>query len=111
MGFAVLLQFIAGVICVAVAAFFGWAATWSAVIAALIAILPNAIFATYLAIAPKPAEYRFFVGEGILIAVALIAASLVWWRYGLQVQPLVYWVVLIIVLKAHNFGLLGTVKE
>ena len=111
MGFAVLLQFIAGVICVAVAAFFGWAATWSAVIAALIAILPNAIFATYLAIAPKPAVFGFFVGEGIKIAVALIAASLVWWRYGLQVQPLVYWVVLIIVLKAHNFGLLGTVKE
>ncbi len=111
MGFAVLLQFIVGLIVVVVSAFFGWQATWSAAAGALIAILPNAIFAAYLAVAPKPAEYRFFVGEGIKIVVALAAASLVWWRYGLQVQPFAYWVALIIVLKAHNFGLLRTVNE
>ena len=111
MGFAVFLQLIVGLVVVAVSAFFGFQALWSAAVGVLIAILPNALFAAYLALAPKPAEYRFFVGEGIKIVVALVAASLVWWRYGLQVQPLAYWVALIIVLKAHNFGLLRTVNE
>ena len=111
MGFAVLVQVIFAAIVVVVSAFFGQQALWSALVGSVIAILPNALFAAYLALAPKPAEYRFFVGEGIKIVVALVAASLVWWRYGLQVQPLAYWVALIIVLKAHNFGLLRTVNE
>lgn len=107
MKFAVLLQCVVALIIVAVCGFgFGQSAATSAVYASIIAIMPNALFALYLSLSPKPAEYRFFVGEGIKIVVALVAATVFWWKYGASVQPFAYWVALIMVLKAHNFGLL-----
>ena len=54
---------------------------------------------------------RFFVGEGVKILVAIVAAVIVWRQFGSQIQPIAYWAGLILVLKAHNFGLLRTVKE
>lgn len=111
MGFAVLIQVVFAVMVVAVAAFFGQQALWSALIGSVIAILPNAIFAVYLASSPTAAVYRFFVGEGVKILVAIVAAVIIWQQYGSQIQPIAYWAGLIVVLKAHNFGLLRTVKE
>lgn len=110
MGFAVLVQVIFAAIVVAVSAFFGQQALWSALIGSVIAILPNAIFALYLVSSPA-AVYRFFVGEGVKILVAIVAAVIVWRQFGSQIQPIAYWAGLILVLKAHNFGLLRTVKE
>ena len=52
-----------------------------------------------------------FVGEGVKILVAIVAAVIVWRQFGSQIQPIAYWAGLIVVLKAHNFGLLRTVKE
>jgi F0F1-type ATP synthase assembly protein I len=109
MKFAVVLQLCVAVVVVLISWLgFGSEAGKSALIASVVAIVPNALFALYLLLAPKPAEYRFFVGEGIKIVVALIAATMVWWKYGVYVQPLAYWLALIVVLKAHNFGLLRT---
>ena len=110
MGFAVLVQVIFAAIVVAVSAFFGQQALWSALIGSVIAILPNAIFALYLVSSPA-VVYRFFVGEGVKILVAIVAAVIVWRQFGSQIQPIAYWAGLIVVLKAHNFGLLRTVKE
>lgn len=111
MGFAVLVQFVFAIVVVVVSAFFGQKAMWSAALGSAIAILPNAIFAIYLASSPKAAVYRFFVGEGVKIFIAIAAAAVVWRQYGSQIQPFAYWAGLILVLKAHNFGLLRTVKE
>ncbi|MBS1174051.1 MAG: hypothetical protein H6R05_182 [Burkholderiaceae bacterium] len=111
MGFAIVLQLIFAIIVTAICSLFGIKAMWSALAGSLIAILPNAIFAVYLFASPKPAAYRFFVGEGIKIVIALVVAVVFWRQYGMQVQPFAYWVALIVVLKAHNFSLLRTVKE
>lgn len=111
MVFAVLVQLVFAVVVVAVSAVFGRQALISAMVGSVIAILPNAIFAVYLASSPRAVVYRFFVGEGVKILVAIVAAVLVWRLYGSQIQPIAYWVGLIVVLKAHNFGLLRTVKE
>lgn len=111
MGFAVLVQFIFAIVVVAVSAWFGQKAMWSALIGSVIAIVPNAVFAIYLASSPKAAVYRFFVGEGVKILIAIVAAVVVWRQYGAQIQPIAYWAGLVLVLKAHNFGLLRTVKE
>ena len=111
MGFAVLIQVIFAAAVVAVSAFFGQQALWSALIGSAIAILPNAVFALYLASSPTAVVYRFFVGEGVKILVAIVAAVVVWRQFGSQIQPIAYWAGLIVVLKAHNFGLLHTVKE
>lgn len=111
MVFAVLIQMVFAAIVIAVSAFFGQQALWSALIGSIIAILPNAIFAVYLASSPTAVVYRFFVGEGVKILVAIVAAVIVWRQYGAQIQPIAYWAGLIVVLKAHNFGLLRTVKE
>ena len=111
MGFAVLVQVIFAAIVVAVSAFFGQQALWSALIGSVIAILPNAVFALYLAASLTAVMYRFFVGEGVKILVAIVAAVIVWRQFGSQIQPIAYWAGLIVVLKAHNFGLLRTVKE
>ena len=111
MGFTIVLQFVFALVVTAVCALFGVTAMWSAMVGSLIAILPNAIFAIYLFASSKPAVYRFFVGEGIKVVIALVAAVIFWRQYGAQVQPFAYWVALIVVLKAHNFGLLRTVKE
>ena len=111
MGFAVLIQLVVALMVIVVSFAFGQQAAWSALAGAVIAILPNAIFAVYLASSPRAVVYRFFVGEGVKILVAIVAAVLVWRLYGSQIQPIAYWVGLIVVLKAHNFGLLRTVKE
>ena len=111
MGFAVLIQLVVALIVIVVSFAFGQQAAWSALAGAVIAILPNAIFAAYLALSPKPAVHRFFVGEGLKILMAIVAAVVVWRQYGSQIQPIAYWVSLVLVLKAHNFGLLRTVKE
>ena len=63
MGFTIVLQFVFALVVTAVCALFGVKAMWSAMVGSLIAILPNAIFAIYLFASPKPAVYRFFVGE------------------------------------------------
>lgn len=111
MGFAVLVQFVFAIVIAAVSAFFGEKAMWSALLGGAIAILPNLVFAIYLASSQKAAVYRFFVGEGVKIFIAIAAAAVVWQQYGSQIQPIAYWAGLILVLKAHNFGLLRTVKE
>ena len=111
MGFTIVLQFVFALIVIAICALFGVKAMWSAMVGSLIAILPNAIFAAYLFASRKPAVYRFFVGEGIKVVVALVVAVVFWRQYGAQVQPFAYWVALIVVLKTHNFVLLRSVKE
>ena len=74
MGFTIALQFVFALVVTAVCALFGVKAMWSAMVGSLIAILPNAIFAIYLFASSKPAVYRFFVGEGIKVVIALVAA-------------------------------------
>ena len=111
MGFTIALQFVFALVVTAVCALFGVKAMWSAMVGSLIAILPNAIFAIYLFASSKPAVYRFFVGDGIKVVIALVAAVLFWRQYGAPAQPFAYWVALIVVLKELNFRLLRTVKE
>lgn len=111
MGFAVLLQSLVLFVVLAVSALFGSGAVKSALAGGLIALLPNGLFAIYLWISARPAAYRFFVGEGIKIVVALVVSVVFWRQVGSRVLPLPYWLAFVLVLKAHNFALLRTVKE
>lgn len=111
MVFAVFAQLIVAFIVVAVSLFFSSSAAWSAAIGSGVAFLPNAVFAVYLVFSPTVAVHRFFVGEGIKILIAIVAAIFVWREFGSQIQPLAFWAGFILVLKAHSFGLLGTVNK
>jgi F0F1-type ATP synthase assembly protein I len=108
MYFAIALQFAFALLVVMVAAFFGSTAFYSALAGTVVVLVPNLIFALYLKMMGKPSLIRFFIGEMAKIAVVVLISVVVWRDYGSQVNALAYWAALIIVVKAHAFGLLRT---
>jgi hypothetical protein len=106
MWFAVALQAAFAVLAVGISAFFGVSAVYSAMAGAAVVLVPNLLFAMYLALSAQPSTTRFFVGEAVKVGMVLLLSLLVWRDYGSQIEPVAFWVALIVVLKASGLALL-----
>lgn len=106
MWFAVTLQAAFAVLTVGLSVFFGVAAACSAGAGAAAVLLPNLLFAMYLTMSARPSPVRFFVGEAVKVAMVLLISLVVWRDYGTQIEPVAFWVSLIVVLKASGLALL-----
>jgi F0F1-type ATP synthase assembly protein I len=104
----ILVQVTVGAFLILLGFFGGRAQFFGAVAGVLVALLPNVLFAVYLWVQSRKAVEvaRFYVGVGLkwLLSVALLVV--VWQQYGAQVSPLYFWLAYIVVLMAHNLGLL-----
>jgi hypothetical protein len=49
---------------------------------------------------------RLFIGEAVKIALILALSAYIWRRMGFEINVFAYATGLIVVIKAHNFGLL-----
>lgn len=110
MAFVIGMQVIGAFLVVLVALFFSRSAALSAALGAAVALLPNIIFALYLKFNGKPSVVRLMLGEAVKLALIFALSFFVWRRIDFTVQALPYWVALVVVLKAHNFGLLRATK-
>ena len=110
MAFVIGMQAVAGLFVVLIALFFGRSAGLSAALGAVVALLPNVIFALYLKFNGRPSVVRLMLGEAVKLALIFALSFFVWRRVDFAVQALPYWIALVVVLKAHNLGLLRATK-
>ena len=111
MAFVVGMQAICAALVVMVALLFSREAALSAAFGAVAVLVPNVLFATYLKLNGKPSVARLFAGEAIKLMLVLALSYTAWHVAEFKVNALSYWVALVVVLKAHNFGLLRTTKS
>ena len=110
MAFLIGMQIVGAFLVVAIALLFSQSAALSAALGAVVALLPNVIFALYLKFNGKPSVVRLMLGEVVKLALIFALSFFVWRRIDFAVQALPYWIALVVVLKAHNFGLLRATK-
>lgn len=110
MAFVVGVQALCAALVVAMAGFFGKDAALSAALGAVAVLLPNVLFAAYLKLNGHPSVARLFMGEAVKLMLVLALSYAAWHNVNFTVNALSYWVALVVVLKAHNFGLLRTTK-
>lgn len=106
MAFVIGIQAFCAAIVVLIAWLFGREMALSAALGSIVALLPNALFALYLKMNGRPSLVRLMLGEAVKLALVLALSFIVWRRIDFTVHALPYWVSLIVVLKAHSFGLL-----
>lgn len=106
MVFVILIQAICATATVLIALLFGRNAALSAALGAVVILVPNVLFALYLRLNGRPSVVRLFVGEAVKIALILALSAYIWKRMAFDINVFAYAAALIVVIKAHNFGLL-----
>ena len=106
MAFVIGMQVVGAFLVTLIALLFDRSAALSAALGAVVALLPNIVFALYLKFNGKPSVVRLMLGEAVKLALIFALSFFVWRRIDFTVQALPYWIALVVVLKAHNFGLL-----
>ncbi|TDR30990.1 ATP synthase subunit I [Hydromonas duriensis] len=109
MAYVIGIQAVCAALVVLIAGLFGLDAALSAALGAVVALLPNMLFALYLKVNARPSVVRLMLGESIKLLLVFALSYFVWRRIEFVVHPLPYWVSLVVVIKAHSFGLLRAV--
>ena len=106
MAFVILIQAMCAAATVLIAMLFGRNAALSAALGAAVVLVPNVLFALYLRLNGRASVMRLFIGEAVKIALILALSAYIWRRMGFEINVFAYATGLIVVIKAHNFGLL-----
>lgn len=105
------IQLLVTFVLVAVASIFGVQNAQSAAAGAIVVLIPNLVFVLFMRVGRRLSFTRLMMGEAIKIMIVFTLCFYVWRRYGSMIQPLPYWISLIVVVKAHSFSLLRSTTK